>query len=288
LVNITIIVDQYKKRKTGPGIALSKNKEVDNYCNTSKETIDAIIERKNKRQLDLDTMTEDAFWDLFSDKVKENLISMDNLFQKKIDNLIMNNEYSQNTAIYDIIKQVKTIEFSDKEADLKLFYESFEKCIEDDKKANLSKTTKSTRLETNIYDNDEDDDDEIVIESEEVEMVEDKPLIKRKRNRTMKVNDKEEDSLDLSQMEDDNIDIGIPKANAIFTLNKQKLYLNKVIYQKLYLAENKRLSFGELWEEIDKDENNKFIKSKEDLDNVLNVLKVVNKIDIDREYISLK
>ena len=233
-------------------------------------------------------MTEDTFWDLFSDKVKENLISMDNLFQKKIDNLIMNNEYSQNTAIYDIIKQVKTIEFSDKEADLKLFYESFEKCIEDDKKANLSKTTKSTRLETNIYDNDEDDDDEIVIESEEVEMVEDIPLIKRKRNRTMKVNDKEEDSLDLSQMEEDNIDIGIPKANAILTLNKQKLYLNKVIYQKLYLAENKRLSFGELWEEIDKDENNKFIKSKEDLDNVLNVLKVVNKIDIDREYISLK
>ena len=288
MVNITIIVDQNKKRKTGPGIALSKNKEIDNYCNTSKETIDAIIERKNKRQLELDTMTEDTFWDLFSDKVKENLISMDNLFQKKIDNLIMNNEYSQNTAIYDIIKQVKTIEFSDKEADLKLFYESFEKCIEDDKKANLSKTTKSTRLETNIYDNDEDDDDEIVIESEEVEMVEDKPLIKRKRNRTMKVNDKEEDSLDLSQMEEDNIDIGIPKANAIFTLNKQKLYLNKVIYQKLYLAENKRLSFGELWEEIDKDENNKFIKSKEDLDNVLNVLKVVNKIDIDREYISLK
>ena len=41
-------------------------------------------------------MTEDAFWDLFSDKVKENLISMDNLFQKKIDNLIKSNEFSQN------------------------------------------------------------------------------------------------------------------------------------------------------------------------------------------------
>ena len=50
-VNTTIIVDQYKKRKTGPGIALSKNKEIDNYCNTSKETIDAIIERKNKDNL---------------------------------------------------------------------------------------------------------------------------------------------------------------------------------------------------------------------------------------------
>ena len=287
MVNITIIVDQYKKRKTGPGIALSKNKEIDNYCNTSKETIDAIIERKNQRQLDLDTMTEDTFWDLFSDKVKENLISMDNLFQKKIDNLIMNNEYSQNSAVYDIIKQVKTIEFSDKEADLKLFYENFEKCIEDDKKANLSKTTNSTRRETNIYDN-YDDEEEVVVGSEEVEIIEDKPLVKRKRNRTKKVNDKEEDSLDLSQMEDVNIDIGIPKANAIFTLNKQKLYLNKVIYQNLYLAENKRLSFGDLWDQTDKDENNKFIKSKEDLDNVLKVLREEDKIDIDREYISLK
>ena len=89
-------------------------------------------------------------------------------------------------------------------------------------------------------------------------------------------------------MEDVNIDIGIPKANAIFTLNKQKLYLNKVIYQNLYLAENKRLSFGDLWDQIDKDENNKFIKSKEDLDNVLKVLREEDKIDIDREYISLK
>jgi len=233
-------------------------------------------------------MTEDAFWDLFSDKVKENLISMDNLFQKKIDNLIMNNEYSQNSAVYDIIKQVKTIEFSDKEADLKLFYENFEKCIEDDKKANLSKTTNSTRRETNIYDNYDDDDEEEVVVGSEDEIIEDKPLVKRKRNRTKKVNDKEEDSLDLSQMEDVNIDIGIPKANAIFTLNKQKLYLNKVIYQNLYLAENKRLSFGDLWDQIDKDENNKFIKSKEDLDNVLKVLREEDKIDIDREYISLK
>ena len=234
-------------------------------------------------------MTEDAFWDLFSDKVKENLISMDNLFQKKIDNLIMNNEYSQNTSVYDIIKQVKTIEFGDKEADLKLFYENFEKCIEDDKKANLSKTTNSTRRETNIYDNDNDDDDDEIFGSEEVDIKEDNPLIKQKRNRSKKINDKEENSLDLSQLEDAKVDIGFPKVNEVFKLNKQKLYLNRQIYKRLYLAENKRLSFADLWDLIDKDQNNEFIKSKDDLNQVLKVLKEEDKIDyIDIELISLK
>ena len=79
MVNKTIIVEQYKKRKTGPGIALSKNKEVDNYCKSSNETIDKIIKGKVQRQLDLDTISEEVFWDLFSNTVKENLISMDNL-----------------------------------------------------------------------------------------------------------------------------------------------------------------------------------------------------------------
>ena len=88
---------------------MSKNKEVDNYCKSSNETIDKIIKGKVQRQLDLDTISEEVFWDFFSNTVKENLISMDNLFQKKIDNLIMNNEYDQNTQYTTLLKQLKPL-----------------------------------------------------------------------------------------------------------------------------------------------------------------------------------
>jgi len=124
---------------------------------------------------------------------------MDNLFQKKIDNLIMNNEYSQNTAVFEIIKKVKNMEFSEKENDLRLFYNVFERSLVSEKNANLSKTSNNTRIETNNYDDNDDEfneNEEVLIEEYEED---NKPLIKKKRNRTKK--DKEEDSLDLSQLE---------------------------------------------------------------------------------------
>ena len=282
LVNITINVDQYRSKQTGPKISVSRNKEIEKFCNTSKETIDKIIEGKIQRQQDLETMTENAFWELFTDPVKENLITCDNLFQKKIDNLIMNNEYTQNTTVYDIIKKVKNIEFGEKEIDLKLFYEGFQKVIEEDKKANLSKYSNgSTRRETNIYDNDD-------YENEEIEE-EEKPFIKQKRKRTKKLDTKEELNLDLSQLEvDSNFKMGIPKVNEVFKTNKQKLYLNRRIYKNLYKSEINQISFGDLWDMIDKDENNEFILSKDDLDKVLRLLREENKIKyVDTDIISL-
>jgi len=282
LVNITINVDQYRSKQTGPKISVSRNKEIEKFCNTSKETIDKIIEGKIQRQQDLETMTENAFWELFTDPVKENLITCDNLFQKTIDNLIMNNEYTQNTTVYDIIKKVKNIEFGEKEIDLKLFYEGFQKVIEEDKKANLSKYSNgSTRRETNIYDNDD-------YENEEIEE-EEKPFIKQKRKRTKKLDTKEELNLDLSQLEvDNNFKMGIPKVNEVFKTNKQKLYLNRRIYKNLYKSEINQISFGDLWDMIDKDENNEFILSKDDLDKVLRLLREENKIKyVDTDIISL-
>ena len=282
LVNITINVDQYRSKQTGPKISVSRNKEIEKFCNTSKETIDKIIEGKIQRQQDLETMTENAFWELFTDPVKQNLITCDNLFQKKIDNLIMNNEYTQNTTVYDIIKKVKNIEFSEKEIDLKLFYEGFQKVIEEDKKANLSKYSNgSTRRETNIYDNDD-------YENEEIEE-EEKPFSKQKRKRTKKLDTKEELNLDLSQLEvDNNFKMGIPKVNEVFKTNKQKLYLNRRIYKNLYKSEINQISFGDLWDMIDKDENNEFILSKDDLDKVLRLLREENKIKyVDTDIISL-
>jgi len=282
LVNITISVDQYRSKQTGPKISVSRNKEIEKFCNTSKETIDKIIEGKIQRQQDLETMTENAFWELFTDPVKENLITCDNLFQKKIDNLIMNNEYTQNTTVYDIIKKVKNIEFGEKEIDLKLFYEGFQKVIEEDKKANLSKYSNgSTRRETNIYDNDD-------YENEEIEK-EEKPFRKQKRKRTKKLDTKEELNLDLSQLEvDNNFKMGIPKVNEVFKTNKQKLYLNRRIYKNLYKSEINQISFGDLWDMIDKDENNEFILSKDDLDKVLRLLREENKIKyVDTDIISL-
>jgi len=282
LVNITINVDQYRSKQTGPKISVSRNKEIEKFCNTSKETIDKIIEGKIQRQQDLETMTENAFWELFTDPVKQNLITCDNLFQKKIDNLIMNNEYTQNTTDYDIIKKVKNIEFGEKEIDLKLFYEGFQKVIEEDKKANLSKYSNgSTRRETNIYDNDD-------YENEEIEE-EEKPFSKQKRKRTKKLDTKEELNLDLSQLEvDNNFKMGIPKVNEVFKTNKQKLYLNRRIYKNLYKSEINQISFGDLWDMIDKDENNEFILSKDDLDKVLRLLREENKIKyVDTDIISL-
>ena len=111
-------------------------------------------------------------------------------------------------------------------------------------------------------------------------------MIKKKRNRTNK--DKEEDSLDLSQLEDAKIDIGIPMVNEVFNLNKQKLYLFRQIYKKLHFASINQLSFGDLWDMIDNDENNKLIKSKDDLDKVLKELKEENKIEyVETNLISL-
>ena len=72
MVNIIINVDQYKSKRTGPKTAISKNKEFEKYCNTSKATIDKIIEEKIQRQQDLETITEEVFWELFSHTVKEN------------------------------------------------------------------------------------------------------------------------------------------------------------------------------------------------------------------------
>jgi len=142
-------------------------------------------------------MTEDSFWDLFSDTIKENLISMDNLFQKKIDNLIMNNEYSQNTAVFEIIKKVKNMEFSEKENDLRLFYNVFERSLVSEKNANLSKTSNNTRIETNNYDDNDDDElnenEEVLIEEYEEYEEDNKPLIKKKRTYNT-INTKDEDS----------------------------------------------------------------------------------------------
>ena len=194
----------------------------------------------------------------------------------------MNNEYTQNTTVYDIIKKVKNIEFGEKEIDLKLFYEGFQKVIEEDKKANLSKYSNgSTRRETNIYDNDD-------YENEEIEE-EEKPFIKQKRKRTKKLDTKEELNLDLSQLEvDSNFKMGIPKVNEVFKTNKQKLYLNRRIYKNLYKSEINQISFGDLWDMIDKDENNEFILSKDDLDKVLRLLREENKIKyVDTDIISL-
>jgi len=50
------------------------------------------------------------------------------------------------------------------------------------------------------------------------------------------------------------------------------MYLYHVLYKKLYLAE-RDLPFGDLWDMIDKDENNKDIKSGDDLDQVLKHLR---------------
>ena len=103
-------------------------------------------------------------------------------------------------------------------------------------------------------------------------------MIKKKRNRTKNTtNTKKEDSVDLSGLEDEDIENRNPKVNEVFKLNKMKMYLYHVLYKKLYLAE-RDLPFGDLWDMIDKDENNKDIKSKDDLDQVLKHLRDEKKI----------
>jgi hypothetical protein len=148
---VIVAIDAYKRRSRSIVKGIS-NEKTNNYCSDSSDYIKGIIKIKDLLLEGIDSMNEDNFWDLFSSKVKENLICNETLTNKnlKIENLIANNPHEQNLKIYEIINRVKNnIEFSEAEKDVEAFYNKIKEFINQE---NITTNASLTAADTSMID----------------------------------------------------------------------------------------------------------------------------------------
>lgn len=137
-----------KCRSTKKGVS---NLNVDDYCSTSIQYIENINVAKEVLLEGIEVMDEDKFWELFSDKVKENLVCNETLTNRslKIENLIANNPHDQNLTIFNIINKVRDIEF-DGDKDVEAFYNKIKAFIKNESATTTNTLTAADTSEIDI------------------------------------------------------------------------------------------------------------------------------------------
>ena len=153
---ILVVIGSFIKNHTSRIKGISSNMKAVDSGEGYKKRVDAIIADRNELLGRLDGISQDAFWSLINNQLKENLICNNTLTNRKmkLENIMMNAQTDeQNKEIYNILKYVrKDLEFKENEKDLKEFCHQFMELMKTKEQRNSTNQSISTKDKTILND----------------------------------------------------------------------------------------------------------------------------------------
>jgi len=153
---IEVAIELYRRKQIDKKRSHSKNKEFEDLCNNYLEFVRDLKKEKENTRNNIDSLTEEEFWNSLPAPVKENLICTNSLSVTKLDNLIMLNDDIKNEKIFTILKTVK-ITFKSNEKDLEDFCNKIQRLEEEKNFINTTRNSKTTNDQTEFSDEDDDE-----------------------------------------------------------------------------------------------------------------------------------